>query len=140
MPRGLSGLQSARARKSCGSCWRRGLMRDGLRAYYTGRTSATSTRAKAFRSRRGRRARLDEAGHSTGHFASHRSIGNPVTGTSYVTSKHLLDELMRRPPHQLGDGSRRRRVLFELNAAWGVVIPVAMIRFQGRVDAVRSGI
>jgi uncharacterized protein (DUF885 family) len=52
----------------------------------------------------------------------------PGYGTSYVTGKYLLEELMKERSHQLGDAFSMRGYFEEVNAAG--VIPVSMIRWQ----------
>ena len=52
----------------------------------------------------------------------------PGYGTSYVTGKYLIDELIKDRAHQLGDAFTMRRFFDEFNAAG--VIPVSLIRWQ----------
>ncbi len=72
------------------------------------------------------------------NFEQQLYLRQPGYGTSYVTGKHLLDELMRDRAHQLGDRFTTSQYYAELNAAG--VIPVAMIRFQmtGLDDEIRD--
>ncbi|MGQ0836248.1 MAG: hypothetical protein ACT4O5_15290, partial [Gammaproteobacteria bacterium] len=62
----------------------------------------------------------------------------PGYGTSYVTGKYLLEELMKERSGQLGDDFRMRRFFEELNAAG--VIPVSLIRWQltGKDDEIKA--
>jgi uncharacterized protein (DUF885 family) len=65
-------------------------------------------------------------------------LRQPGYGTSYVTGKYLLDELMMDRAKELGDEFTLRRFFTELNAAG--VIPVSLIRWQmtGKDDAIRA--
>ncbi len=65
-------------------------------------------------------------------------LRQPGYGTSYVTGKYLLDELLMDRSRQLGDEFTLRRFFTELNAAG--VIPVSMIRWQltGQDDEIRA--
>ena len=65
-------------------------------------------------------------------------LRQPGYGTSYVTGKYLLDELLMDRSKQLGDEFTLRRFFSELNAAG--VIPVSMIRWQltGKDDEIRT--
>ena len=55
-------------------------------------------------------------------------LRQPGYGTSYVTGKHLIDELIRQRSKDLGDGFTLRRFFDEFNAAG--VIPVTLIEWQ----------
>jgi len=55
-------------------------------------------------------------------------LRQPAYGTSYVTGKYLIDELIKDRAHQIGDGFTLRRFFDEFNAAG--VIPVSLIRAQ----------
>ena len=55
-------------------------------------------------------------------------LRQPGYGTSYVTGKYLIEELIKERAHQLGDAFTLRRFFDELNAAG--VIPVSLIRLQ----------
>jgi uncharacterized protein (DUF885 family) len=55
-------------------------------------------------------------------------LRQPGYGTSYITGKYLLDELLKDRSHQLGEEFTMRRFFTEVNAAG--VIPVSMIRWQ----------
>jgi len=55
-------------------------------------------------------------------------LRQPGYGTSYVTGKYLLEELMKDRSHQLGDKFSVRGYFEEVNDAG--LIPVSMIRWQ----------
>ena len=55
-------------------------------------------------------------------------LRQPGYGTSYVTGKHLLDEIMKDRSHQLGAAFNTSRYFAEVNAAG--MIPVSLIRWQ----------
>jgi uncharacterized protein DUF885 len=55
-------------------------------------------------------------------------LRQPGYGTSYVTGKSLIDELIKDRAHQLGEAFTLRRFFDEFNAAG--VIPVSLIRWQ----------
>jgi len=55
-------------------------------------------------------------------------LRQPTYGTSYVTGKYLIDELIKDRSHQLGDAFTMRKFFDEFNGAG--VIPVSLIRFQ----------
>ena len=65
-------------------------------------------------------------------------LRQPGYGTSYITGKYLLDELLMDRSKQLGEEFTLRRFFAELNAAG--VIPVSMIRWQltGKDDEIRA--
>jgi hypothetical protein len=65
-------------------------------------------------------------------------LRQPGYGTSYVTGKYLLDELLMDRAKQLGDDFTLKRFFTEVNAAG--VIPVALIRWQltGKDDEIRA--
>ena len=64
-------------------------------------------------------------------------LRQPGYGTSYVTGKYLLDELLMDRAKQLGDDFTLKRYFAEVNATG--VIPVALIRWQltGKDDEIR---
>ena len=55
-------------------------------------------------------------------------LRQPGYGTSYVTGKYLLDDLIRVRAHQLGDAFTMKTFFAEVNAAG--MIPVSLIRWQ----------
>jgi hypothetical protein len=55
-------------------------------------------------------------------------LRQPGYGTSYVTGKYLLDDLIRVRAHQLGDAFTMKTFFTEVNAAG--MIPVSLIRWQ----------
>lgn len=55
-------------------------------------------------------------------------LRQPGYGTSYVTGKYLLDDLIRVRAHQLGDAFTMKTFFEEVNAAG--MIPVSLIRWQ----------
>ncbi|MGH8251770.1 MAG: DUF885 family protein [Steroidobacteraceae bacterium] len=55
-------------------------------------------------------------------------LRQPGYGTSYVTGKHLLEDLIRERAHQLGAEFSMRRYFDEVNGAG--MIPVPLIRWQ----------
>ena len=55
-------------------------------------------------------------------------LRQPGYGTSYVTGKYLIDQVIRDRAHQLGDRFTLRRFFDEFNTAG--VIPVSLIRLQ----------
>jgi hypothetical protein len=55
-------------------------------------------------------------------------LRQPGYGTSYVTGKHLLDDLMRELAHQQGGAFTLKRYFDEVNGAG--MIPVSLIRWQ----------
>lgn len=65
-------------------------------------------------------------------------LRQPGYGTSYVTGKHLLEDLMRERSHQLGADFSMRRYFDEVNGAG--MIPVSLIRWQltGYDDQIRA--
>ncbi|MGQ0429081.1 MAG: DUF885 family protein [Gammaproteobacteria bacterium] len=65
-------------------------------------------------------------------------LRQPGYGTSYVTGKHLLEDLARERAHQLGEGFSMRRYFDDVNGAG--MIPVSLIRWQltGYDDQLRS--
>ena len=62
------------------------------------------------------------------HFEQQLYLRQPGYGTSYVTGKHLIDELIAERANQLGDGFTLRRFFDEFNGAG--VIPTPLIRWQ----------
>jgi hypothetical protein len=55
-------------------------------------------------------------------------LRQPGYGTSYVTGKYLIEEIIKDRSHQLGDAFTLRRFFDEFNGAG--VIPVSLIRWQ----------
>jgi uncharacterized protein (DUF885 family) len=55
-------------------------------------------------------------------------LRQPGYGTSYVTGKYLVEELIRERSQQLGEQFSMRRFFDELNAAG--VIPMSLIQWQ----------
>jgi hypothetical protein len=55
-------------------------------------------------------------------------LRQPGYGTSYVTGKHLVDDLLRSRAHQLGEAFTLKTFFAELNAAG--MIPLSLIRWQ----------
>ena len=55
-------------------------------------------------------------------------LRQPGYGTSYVTGKYLIDELIKQRAHQLGNDFTLRRFLDEFNASG--VIPVSLIQWE----------
>src|SRR5688572_5055917 len=55
-------------------------------------------------------------------------LRQPGYGTSYVTGKSLIDELIKNRSYQLGDAFTMRRFFDELNGAG--MMPVTLIRWQ----------
>jgi hypothetical protein len=62
------------------------------------------------------------------HFEQQLYLRQPGYGTSYVTGKYLIDELIKDRSHQLGESFTLRRFFDEFNAAG--VIPVSLVRWQ----------
>jgi ketosteroid isomerase-like protein len=62
------------------------------------------------------------------NFEQQLYLRQPGYGTSYVTGKYLIDDLIKDRARQLGDGFTMRRFFDEFNAAG--VIPVPLIRWQ----------
>ena len=69
------------------------------------------------------------------NFEQQLYLRQPGYGTSYVTGKYLIDELIKDRAHQLGDAFTLRRFLDEFNAAG--VIPLPLIRWQMTGDRAR---
>ena len=65
-------------------------------------------------------------------------LRQPGYGTSYITGKFLLEDLVRVRSHQLGDAFTMKRFFEEVNAAG--MIPVSLIRWQmtGEAGEIRS--
>jgi len=65
-------------------------------------------------------------------------LRQPGYGTSYVSGKYLLEDLMRERSHQLGAEFSLRRYFDEVNGAG--MIPVSLIRWQltGNDDQIRA--
>jgi uncharacterized protein DUF885 len=62
------------------------------------------------------------------NFEQQLYLRQPGYGTSYVTGKYLIDELIKDRARQLGDGFTLRRFFDEFNAAG--VIPVSLVHWQ----------
>ena len=62
-------------------------------------------------------------------------LRQPGYGTSYVTGKYLVDELIKDRAHQLGDAFTLRRFFDEFNAAG--MMPVSLVHWQLTGDASR---
>jgi hypothetical protein len=62
------------------------------------------------------------------NFEQQLYLRQPGYGTSYVTGKYLIDDLIKDRARQLGDGFTLRKFLDEFNAAG--VIPVSLIHWQ----------
>ena len=62
------------------------------------------------------------------HFEQQLYLRQPGYGTSYVTGKYLIDELLKDRAHQLGDAFTLRGFFDDFNGAG--VIPVTLIRRQ----------
>jgi hypothetical protein len=62
------------------------------------------------------------------NFEQQLYLRQPGYGTSYVTGKYLIDELIKDRARQLGDAFTLRRFFDEFNAAG--VIPVPLVRWQ----------
>lgn len=113
----------------------------GLASLYSQANIFDLRQAKAFQSQftpRGwMRPDLDLLG-----FEQQLYLRTPGYGTSYVTGKHLLDDLMRVRAQQLGANFSMKRFFDEVNGAG--MIPVSMIHWQltGHADenqALRTG-
>lgn len=62
------------------------------------------------------------------HFEQQLYLRQPGYGTSYVTGKHLIEDLLRERAAQLGRKFELERFFAELNAAG--MIPVSLLRWQ----------
>ena len=62
------------------------------------------------------------------NFEQQLYLRQPGYGSSYVTGKYLIDELIKDRAHQLGEAFTLRRFFDEFNAAG--VIPVSLVRWQ----------
>ena len=62
------------------------------------------------------------------NFEQQLYLRQPGYGTSYVTGKYLIDDLIKDRARQLGDGFTMRRFFDEFNGAG--VIPIPLIRWQ----------
>ena len=71
-------------------------------------------------------------------FEQHLYLRQPGYGTSYITGKYLLEQLMMERSKQLGDAFTSSRYFDEVNAAG--MIPVSLIRWQltGKDDEIRA--
>lgn len=65
-------------------------------------------------------------------------LRQPGYGTSYITGKYLLEQLMAERSHQLGDAFSVSRYFTEMNAAG--LIPVSLIRWEmtGKDDEIKA--
>jgi hypothetical protein len=105
----------------------------GLASLYAQANEFDLARAKAFQvewtPRGWMRPDLDLLG-----FEQQLYLRQPGYGSSYVTGKALIDELIKDRAHQLGQNFTVRRFFDELNGAG--MIPVSMIRWQlsGQLD------
>ena len=99
----------------------------GLASLYLQANEFDLARAKAFQvewtPRGWMRPDLDLLG-----FEQQLYLRQPGYGTSYVTGKFLIEDLIRERSHQLGDAFTMKRFFDELNAAG--MIPVSLIRWQ----------
>jgi len=99
----------------------------GLASLYAQANEFDIAKAKAFQvewtPRGWMRPDLDLLG-----FEQQLYLRQPGYGTSYVTGKALIDELIKDRSHQLGDAFTLRRFFDEFNGAG--VIPVSLIRWQ----------
>jgi uncharacterized protein (DUF885 family) len=105
----------------------------GLASLYAQANEFDVARAKAFQvewtPRGWMRPDLDLLG-----FEQQLYLRQPGYGSSYVTGKALIDELIKDRAHQLGKDFSVRGFFDELNS--GGLIPVSMIQWQltGRLD------
>jgi uncharacterized protein (DUF885 family) len=67
------------------------------------------------------------------HFEQQLYLRQPGYGSSYVTGKYLIDEVIKDRAHQLGKDFSLRRFFDEFNAAG--MMPVSLIRWQMTGDA-----
>ena len=99
----------------------------GLASLYSQANQFDIKQAKAFQvewtPRRWMRPDLDLL-----NFEQQLYLRQPGYGSSYVTGKYLIDELIKNRAHQLGDAFTMRRFFDEFNAAG--VIPVTLIQRQ----------
>lgn len=99
----------------------------GLASLYAQANEFDIQKAKAFQvewtPRGWMRTDLDLLG-----FEQQLYLRQPAYGTSYVTGKHLIDELIKARAKQLGDGFTLRRFFDELNASG--LIPVSLIHWE----------
>jgi hypothetical protein len=99
----------------------------GLASLYAHANVFDLQQAKAFQvewtPRGWMRADLDLLG-----FEQQLYLRQPGYGTSYVTGKHLLEDLMRERAHQLGAEFSLKRYFDDVNGAG--LIPVSLIRWQ----------
>ena len=104
-------------------------MKDRIRTEYLAiaLTTTTTLKAKAFQvqwtPRGWMRPDLDLLG-----FEQQLYLRQPGYGSSYVTGKALIDELIRDRAHQLGDRFTLRGFFDDFNGAG--MMPVSLIRFQ----------
>jgi len=99
----------------------------GLASLYAHANQFDLSQAKAFQvewtPRGWMRPDLDLLG-----FEQQLYLRQPGYGTSYVTGKYLVEELIRERSQQLGEQFSMRRFFDELNAAG--VIPMSLIQWQ----------
>lgn len=99
----------------------------GLASLYAQANQFDLTKAKAFQvqwtPRGWMRPDLDLLG-----FEQQLYLRQPGYGTSYVTGKYLIDELIRERAQQLGNDFSLRRFFDEFNSAG--IIPVSLIQWQ----------
>ena len=109
----------------------------GLASLYAHANEFDIAKAKAFQvewtPRKWMRPDLDLLG-----FEQQLYLRQPGYGTSYVTGKYLLDQLMKDRSHQLRDKFTTSRYFAEVNEAG--MIPVSLIRWQvtGLDDDIKS--
>jgi uncharacterized protein (DUF885 family) len=109
----------------------------GLASFYVHANEFDIARAKAFQvewtPRVSMRPDLDLLG-----FEQQLYLRQPGYGTSYLTGKHLLDQLMKDRSHQLGKEFTTSRFFEAVNAVG--LIPVSLIRWQltGLDDEIRG--
>jgi uncharacterized protein (DUF885 family) len=65
-------------------------------------------------------------------------LRQPGYGTSYITGKYLIEELMQERAHQLGSAFVMRKFFEDVNETG--LIPVSLIRWQltGKDDEIRA--
>ena len=99
----------------------------GLASLYAQANQFDIKQAKAFQVRWTPRGWMREDLDLLG-FEQQLYLRQPGYGTSYVTGKHLIDELIRERAAELGQGFTLRRFFDDFNAAG--VIPVSLIHWQ----------
>jgi hypothetical protein len=105
----------------------------GLASLYAQANQFDMHEAKAFQVRwtpRGwMRPDLDLLG-----FEQQLYLRQPGYGTSYITGKHLIDELIKDRAEQLGDRFTLRGFLDEVNGAGMIPVPLIRLQLLGRND------